>query len=113
MVGSSPITVRRNKPNLFDPIYGDDYIAQVPKLLAVAAVPAVTVNWVGEPVSIEEWCGYIAQLTGLRPTFEYVEEGLSLVLDLTRMHELIGRTTVDWHAGIRRMIQARHPEVLK
>jgi len=38
---------------------------------------------------------------------------VAAVLDLTRMHELIGRTTVDWHDGIRRMIQARHPELLK
>ena len=30
-------------------------------------------------------------------------------LDLTRMHEYLGRTKVPWRDGIRRMLHARHP----
>ena len=38
-------------------IHQDDIVAMVPGLLAVASVPAATVNWGGsEAVSIEEWC---------------------------------------------------------
>jgi hypothetical protein len=29
------------------------------------------------------------------------------------MHELIGETTVSWRDGLRRMVAARHPELLK
>jgi hypothetical protein len=27
------------------------------------------------------------------------------------MHEVLGRTTVPWREGFRRMIEARHPEL--
>ena len=36
----------------------------------------------------------------------------SVQIDLTRMHELVGTTTVDWRDGMRRMVEARHPELL-
>ena len=113
ILSGSPIPVHPDRPNLFSPIHEDDYVAHVPKLLAVAAVPATITNWGGsESVSIEEWCAYIGQLTGVEPAFEFTETALaSIPLDPTRMHQLIGATTVAWHDGFRRMIQARHPEL--
>jgi nucleoside-diphosphate-sugar epimerase len=109
-----PIPVHPDAPNVFNPIHEDDYIAQIPKLLDVATVPATTVNWGGEPVSIEDWCAYLGELTGLKPKFRETEETIpSLPLDLTRMHELIGPTSVGWRDGIRRMAEARNPELLR
>ena len=32
--------------------------------------------------------------------------------DVTRMHELVGGTTVDWRDGIRRMVTKFHPELV-
>jgi hypothetical protein len=61
--GEIPIHV--DQPNLYNPIHEDDYIAQVPRLLAVASVPAVTVNR-GEPASIEDWCGHLSELPAAR-----------------------------------------------
>jgi UDP-glucuronate 4-epimerase len=29
------------------------------------------------------------------------------------MHEALGRTTVGWRDGVRRMVQARNPELLR
>jgi nucleoside-diphosphate-sugar epimerase len=115
MKGGQPITVHPDKPNLYNPIHEDDYIAQVPRLLEIADVPATVLNWGGsEQASIEEWCAYLGELTGLEPKFHYTEESLaSLPVDLTRMHELLGRTRVDWRDGIRRMVQARSPELLR
>ena len=77
-------------------------------------MPASVVNWGGsQPVSIEDWCAYMGELTGLEPRFHYTQQTLSrLPLDLTRMHERLGETRVDWRDGIRRMIQARDPELL-
>lgn len=110
--GEIPIHVEG--PNLYNPIHEDDYVAQVPKLLAVADVPAVTVNWGGEPASIEDWCGYLAELTGLEARFRATPDALgSLPLDLTRMHALIGPTRVPWRDGVRRMVAARAPELLR
>ena len=32
--------------------------------------------------------------------------------DATRMHELVGETTVDWRDGMRRMAAKFHPELV-
>ena len=113
MRGGAPIPVHPEKPNVYNPIHEDDYIAQIPALLRVASVPATTLNWGGEPLSIEEWCTYIAELTGLELQLDYRTDTLgSLPLDLTRMHELVGPTHVPWREGLRRMLEARAPDLL-
>ncbi len=56
---------------------------------------------------------YLAELTGLEASFEPTTETIdSVQIDLTRMHELAGHTTVGWRDGVRRMVEARHPELL-
>jgi nucleoside-diphosphate-sugar epimerase len=114
MKNGTPIPVHPDKPNLYNPIHEDDYIAQVPRLLEIADVPATVINWGGsEQVSIEEWCAYLGELTGLEPELYYTDKSLgSLPVDLTRMHQMLGRTRVAWRDGIRRMVQARNPELL-
>lgn len=113
MLAGSMVPVHPDKPNVYNPIHEDDYIAHIPKLLAAATVPALTLNWGGsEPVSIEDWCAYMGQLTGIEPKFVYTDRTIgSIPLDVTRMHQYLGRTTVPWRDGLRRMIQARHPEI--
>ncbi len=115
MKAGHPIPVHPEKPNLFNPIHEDDYIAHVPKLLEIASVPAVTVNWGGsETASIEEWCAYLGELTGLEPRLQYTEKTFgSVLLDLTRMHEYLGKTRVHWRDGIRRMVETLNPELLR
>jgi hypothetical protein len=55
----------------------------------------------------------MGQLTGLAPKLLYTEKTIgSITVDLTRMHERIGKTKVHWRDGIRRMVEARHPELL-
>jgi UDP-glucuronate 4-epimerase len=115
MKAGVPIPVHRDAPNVYNPLHEDDYVAHLPKLLALASVPATTLNWGGsEPASIEEWTAYLAELTGLVPKLERSDKALgSLQFDLTRMHAALGRTTVGWRDGIRRMVQARNPELLR
>jgi hypothetical protein len=81
----------------------------------VASVPATIVNWAGsEPASIEDWCNFMSELTGLEPRFETTDRTIgSVVADTTRMHELIGATEVGWRDGIRRMVESRRPELLR
>ncbi len=114
MKSGVPIPVHPNAPNVFSPIHEDDYIAQIPRMLEIAGVPATVINWGGsEPVSIEEWCAYMGELTGLQPQFNPTDRTIeSLPLDPSRMHELVGETRVPWREGIRRMIEARNPELL-
>ncbi|MCP3985051.1 MAG: NAD(P)-dependent oxidoreductase [bacterium] len=110
-----PIQVHANPPSIFNPIHEDDVIAQIPRLLEVASVPATILNWGGsDVVSVEEWCGYLGELTGLTPRFDATTQTIeSTAIDTTRMHELIGRTRVSWRDGFRRMVESRNPELLK
>jgi nucleoside-diphosphate-sugar epimerase len=115
MKAGVPIPVHPDAPNLFNPIHEDDYVAQIPRMLEIASVPATIVNWAGpEAVSIEDWCAYLGELTGLTPRFETTEKTIaSLPLDTTRMHERVGPARVGWREGIRRMVEARAPELLR
>ena len=114
MRAGQAVPLHPERPNLFNPLHEDDYLEQIPRLLEIASVPATLVNWGGsEPASVEEWCAYMSELTGLESRFETTERIVgALPLDLTRMHELLGRTRVPWREGIRRMIEARAPELL-
>jgi len=112
MLSGHAVPVHVDAPSVYHPLHADDILAMVPKLLAVADVPATTVNWGGsEAVSIEEWCSYLAELVGIEPRFEPTANTIdSVAIDPTRMHALIGRTTVPWRDGMRRMVQALHPD---
>jgi UDP-glucuronate 4-epimerase len=114
MLAGIPIPVPPGGPARYNPIHEDDIIATIPKLLEVASVPATTVNWAGEQtVSLQEWCTYLGSLVGKEPTFEQSEQALRGVpTDVTRMRELVGVATVDWHYGMRRMAAKFHPELV-
>ncbi len=109
-----PIRLHPDKPNNYNPIYEDDYVALGIRAMEVAATPPVVVNWAGsETVSIEEYCTYMGELLGIEPIFEYTPEAHTpLWPDVSRMHEVLGRTRVHWRDGMRRMIEARHPELV-
>jgi len=109
-----PIDVHPNDPNLFNPIHEDDIIASLPALLDAATVPATIVNWGGdEQVSLMAWSEYLGELVGRPPRFHETEASIGgVTVDLTKMHELVGPTTVGWRDGLRRMVAARHPELL-
>jgi UDP-glucuronate 4-epimerase len=115
MINGNDIPVHIDAPSIYHPLHEDDIVAMVPKLLGAAAVPSTVVNWGGDDaVSIEEWCGYLSELTGIPVAFAPTDKTIdSVQIDLTRMHELIGATTVPWRDGFRRMVAARHPELLK
>jgi UDP-glucuronate 4-epimerase len=114
MLGGISIPVPPGGPADYNPIHEDDMIATIPKLLEVASIPATTVNWAGDQiVSLQEWCGYLGSLVGHVPKFEVSEHALrGNTVDVTRMHELVGGTTVDWQDGMRRMAAKFHPELV-
>jgi nucleoside-diphosphate-sugar epimerase len=114
MINGSDVPVHMDAPSIYHPLHEDDIIGMVPGLLAAASVPATVVNWGGdEAVSIEEWCSYISDLTGVPVKFAPTTDTIDSVdIDLTRMHELVGTTTVPWRDGMARMVRSRHPELL-
>jgi UDP-glucuronate 4-epimerase len=96
-------------------IHEDDMIRTLPALLMAASVPAVTVNWAGsQRVTIEEWVGFLGELTGKTPTFKVDPSAIEgSPADLTKLIELVGQPTqVAWQLGIRRMVEVRNPEML-
>jgi len=115
MINGSAIPVHVDAPSVYHPLHERDIARMVPAFLDAASVPATVVNWGGDAaVSIEEWCTYLGELTGIEACFEPTEHTIdSVQLDLTRMHEIAGRSAVDWKDGMRQMVAARHGELLK
>jgi len=114
MLAGHSIMLHPDRPNLFDPIHDDDLLRTVPGLLEAASVPATIVNWGGPSASIEEWCQYLGELTGLEPAFQETPDTIGSVhVDLTKMADLVGAAEVGWRDGMRRMVEARHPELLR
>ncbi|MCA1220729.1 NAD-dependent epimerase/dehydratase family protein [Streptomyces sp. 8L] len=113
MLADRPIFVHEDGPSEYQPIHHDDMMATLPALLAAARTPATIVNWAGDEVSsIEDWCGYLGELTGLEPKFVPTVHTLSsATCDLTRMHAPVGHTRTKWQDGLARMARARHPEL--
>lgn len=108
------IPIHPARPNRFNPIHDDDIVASVPGLLAGATVPATTVNWGGQPSSIEEWSNELGRLIGVTPEFTETEATISSVsVDLTKMVALAGEPTTSLHEGLARMVAARRPDLLK
>jgi len=114
MLSGMTIPVPPGGPARYNPTHEDDVIATLPKLLDAASVPATTVNWCGDQtVSLQEWCTYIGSLVGREPVFEESAQALrGGPTDASRLHELAGGSTVDWHDGIRRMVATFHPELV-
>jgi nucleoside-diphosphate-sugar epimerase len=115
MRGGTPVPVHPNRPSRYTPIHEDDIVAMIPGLLRAASVPATIVNWAGqEQVSIQDWCAYLGELTGLEPRFEYTPGALdSVQVDTSRLLALVGPAKVAWKEGFRRMVEARAPELLR
>jgi len=115
MLQGRPIPLHPEKPNNYNPIYEDDYVELGIRAMEVAALPPIVVNWSGsEILSAEDYCAYMGELVGVRPQFEYTTAAHTpLWPDVTYMHEILGRTRVHWRDGLRRMIEARHPELLR
>jgi UDP-glucuronate 4-epimerase len=113
MLAGKPIRLHPDKPNNYNPIYEDDYVELGIRAMEVAATPPVVVNWAGsETVSVEDYCTYMGELVGVEPVFEYTPDAHTpLWPDVTRMHEILGRTKVPWREGFRQMIAVRHPEI--
>ena len=114
MEAGAAIPVHVDAPSTYCPIHSDDIIATIPALLDAASLPATILNWGGsEVVSVEEWCAYLGELTGLTPTFDPTEATLeSVIPDTTRLEALAGPTKVAWRDGFRRMVETSAPHLL-
>jgi UDP-glucuronate 4-epimerase len=115
MEGGMEIPVQPGGSTRYNPVHEDDFVRLFPALLDHASVPATIVNLAGDvEVSIEEWCAELASLTGIELKLAATTDTLpSVTTDNSKMRSLVGGTTVDWRDGLRRMVEARRPELLR
>lgn len=115
MLAGKEIRLHPDRPNRYNPIYEDDYVDMGMRALEVGSTPPLVVNWAGsETVSAEEYCTYLGGLTGVQPRFSYDPDApWPLWPDVTKMHEVLGVSSVPWREGMRRMLEARHPEAMR
>lgn len=115
MQNNVPIDIHPEQPNTYNPLHADDHIAQLPYILAAASQDSTTLNWGGsQQVSIEDWCNYLTELTGFKPTYNLTAKAFgSLTLDTSQVEALCGKSRVDWKDGIRRLVAHLKPELLK
>jgi nucleoside-diphosphate-sugar epimerase len=113
MLAGKEIVLHPDAPNLYNPIYEDDYVALGIRALEVASSPPVVTNYAGsEQVSAEEYLGYMGSLVGMEPVIVYRDDAYwPLMADVTHMHEVLGECRVPWREGMRRTVAARHPEL--
>jgi len=113
LLAGRPIGVTARGPATFSLIHEDDIFEQLPGLLAAASIPATIVNWGGdEPVDQRDLCLYMGEVVDREVVFEESEAAaVCSPADPTRRRELAGPCRVGWRDGIRRMIEARHPEL--
>ena len=114
MMKDQPVPVYVEAPSEYNPIHDDDILAMIPGMLAAASIPVTTVNRGGHGVvSIQEWCVYLGELTGIEPKFFPTDQTLASVsVDTTRMEALVGKTSVHWKDGFRRIVEAKYPDRL-
>lgn len=115
MKGGVPIPVHSDGPSRYTLFHERDIIRTLPGLVDAASVPARVVNWCGtEHVSIEEWCAWLGELTGLEPKLAPTDQTLESVMTSdARMRELVGPAEVPWKEGLREMVETVAPELLR
>lgn len=110
MLTGNRITTRWD-PCMYSPIFEDDINAQVGALLDAATTPATVVNWAGdEPVSVQEYVAYAAELLGMETDVAVTPIDGTLrgsIADNTTRLAITGPCTVGWREGIRRVVDSR------
>ena len=115
MKSGVPIPVHTNAPSRYTLLHQRDIHRTLPALLEIADVPARIINWCGsEHVSIEEWCTHLGELTGLEPKFAPTDATLDSVMsDDSQLRQLAGPSQVPWKEGLREMVEALAPDLLR
>ena len=113
ILAGDAVELQAGRRSICNPIYEDDIIAQIPRLLGVANTTATVVNWAGDDsIAVRDYCEYLGKLVGRTPRFAEVEQGIShFCINNSLRRELIGDCRVPWREGMRRMVAARHPEL--
>lgn len=109
-----PYQRRADAESFCSPIFEDDIVALVQRLIAHAGVPAPVVNLGGdEPVSVEQLATYLEELTGLSLTMTTGDHAMwqMKIVDNTRRKALAGACQYGWREGVRAALERRYPDL--
>jgi nucleoside-diphosphate-sugar epimerase len=115
MLRGKEVWINPTEPREVSVMWFEDAIRLGIKSLECGQVPPVVTNFSGDdPVSIEDYCRYSAELLGVEPMFKYTDGTYPAnSMDTTRMHEVLGPCEVGWREGFRRLLEAKYPERVK
>ncbi|MDB5447033.1 MAG: dependent epimerase/dehydratase [Phenylobacterium sp.] len=114
LIAGRPIKLAKSRATTMSPISETDMLRHLEPMVRACSVPATIVNWGGdEAVGIEEMARYMAELIGVEPKFDFTDEGVvpNRITDPSFGRSIGLEWRVPWRAGIKDMIQARHPEL--
>jgi nucleoside-diphosphate-sugar epimerase len=114
VLSGDPIKLPKSWSCILAPIHEDDLTDHVLPLLDAASVPATIVNWGGDDgVAVEDWVRYLGELVGKEPNIVFDDDAPwpNWIGDHAKRRALGCHCKVDWRSGMRRLVQARHPEV--
>lgn len=114
LIAGRPIKLAKSRATTMSPISETDMLRHLEPMVRACSVPATIVNWGGdEAVGIEEMARYMAELIAVEPKFDFTDEGVvpNRITDPSFGRSIGLEWRVPWRAGIKDMIQARHPEL--
>jgi nucleoside-diphosphate-sugar epimerase len=102
-----PVSVYPGEPNLYTPLYEDDYVEKTIGAATIAKVGVETLNVGGsEAVTIQEYCRMAGEMVGKEPTFVENSSSWSIAADVSKMERLLGPSKVSVREGVRRVIES-------
>jgi len=112
VLAGNPIAVHANAPSIYHPIHERDIVAMVPgSWRRPASLPRRELGR-ERPGQHRGVVRLLRRADREGASFEPTDQTLdSVAIDVTKMTELLGATTVGWRDGMRQMVRARHPEL--
>lgn len=115
MLRGKEVWINPEEPREVSVMWVDDAVRLGIKALECGQVPPVVTNFSGDdPVSIEDYCRYSAELLGVEAKFKYTDGTYPAnVMSTDRMHEVLGPCEVGWREGFRRLLEIKYPDRVK
>lgn len=112
MLRGKEVWVNPAEPRRASVMWVDDAVRLAIRALEAGQVPPVVTNFCGDdPVAIDEYCTYAADLLGIEAKFRWTDETYpSNQMDTARMHEVLGHAEVGWREGFRRLLESQFPD---
>jgi nucleoside-diphosphate-sugar epimerase len=114
LVNGLPIEIIKKKPSYFSCIYDREINGFLESLLNAAATDAPIVNLIGDDnPSVEELVAYMAELSNLKPKYQYVEElsWPAMIISHEKRKAITGPSAWPWKKGVKELVEFWLPKL--